>query len=103
MTMSATGYEKKDINLTKVIIVGLLIVLFIVVSLIVLNEYFTAEKESMIEEVVLKPESVSLKELREVEDEHLTSYGFSDSTRTAYHIPIDIAMEIMAAEGRKLK
>ena len=101
--MSSSGYEKKDINLTKVILVGAVIVLFIVVSLIVLNEYFTAEKESMIEEVVLKPESISLKELRHVEDSLLSSYGYSDSTKTAYRIPIERAMELTASENQNNK
>jgi len=101
--MSTAGYEKKDVNLTSVIVVGIIIVLFIVVSLIVLNEYFTAEKESMIEEVVLKPESISLKELHQVEDSLLNSYGYSDSTKTAYRVPIERAMELTASENQKSK
>ena len=97
----STGYEKKDVNVKAIVITGIFIALFIIVSLIMLNEYFTAEKESLVEEVVLEPDTtISLMELRAVEDTALTSYELLDSTKKVYRIPILRAMEIIAEEKR---
>lgn len=95
--MSA-GYEKKDINVKKSVIVGLLIVLFIVVSLIGVNELFTYEKEKIIYNQVLKPESISLKELKAREDSILTSYELVDTVKQYYRIPLDSAKALTAQE-----
>lgn len=95
----ADGYEKKDVNLKVVVIVGIAIVLFLVFSFIGLNEYFLYEKEIVIEEQVLSQPSVRLEDLRAVEDTILTSYQLIDTAKNIYRIPIDRAIELMAAES----
>ncbi len=100
--MSA-GYEKSDVNIAKLSIVGLAIIAFIVVSLLVMNEYFLIEKEAVIYSEVLQPKSVSLEELRAREDKVLTSYLLTDSAKQAYSIPIDNAMELYLKENSETK
>ncbi len=99
----SNGYEKKDVNVTKLSIVGVGIVLFLVVSLVLLNEYFLIEKEAVVYEEVLKPKSISLEELRAKENKVLTSYQLVDSTKQVYSIPIEDALELYLSENSKTK
>lgn len=95
--MSA-GYEKKDVNIAKLIGIGIAIVVFIVVSLIFLNEYFLYETEEVKYQEVLAPQSITLEELHAKEDTVLNSYQLIDSTKGIYSIPIDSAMKLYVNE-----
>jgi len=97
------GYEKSDVNVKKLTIVGIAIIAFIAVSLIMLNEYFLIEKEAVVYEEVLKKPSISLEELRAKEDKVLTSYLLVDSTKEVYSIPLDKALELYLSEYSKTK
>lgn len=97
--MSNSGYEKKDVDIKGIVITGIAVTVFIVVSVIALNEYFISERESVVQEVVLKPQSVELKKLRAKEDKTLESYELLDSTENIYRIPLEKAMEIVADEN----
>ncbi len=98
---SSGKYEIKDINLPKTFGYGLATVLLIVVFLVALNEYFIAVREDIVEEQVLRPESKALRELRSREDSLLSSYQLVDSANQTYRIPIERAMEVVAAESWK--
>lgn len=93
------GYEKSDVNIKQVTLVGLAITLFIVVSLIFLNEYFLIEKERVVYEEVLKPQSVTLQELHAREDSVLNGYHLIDTTKGIYSIPLDSAIELYLKEN----
>lgn len=99
--MSQAGYEKRDTNVTKLVIIGVASVVFVIVSIVFLNELFLAEKERLVQEVVLSVESEELKLLRQREVEELTSYQAIDSVPGRYRIPIERAMELIAAESKK--
>jgi hypothetical protein len=94
-----SGYEKRDVNIKSMIVIGLSIVTFIVLSLIFINEIFLMEKEKIIYETVLQPESVTLQDLKEKEDIVLDNYKLLNDTTGVYQIPIVRAMEIMAEEA----
>jgi hypothetical protein len=94
-----SGYEKRDVNIKSMILVGILIISFVVVSLIFINEIFMMEKEQIIYETVLRPESVTLQELREKENNVLENYKLLNDTTGVYQIPIERAMEIVAEEA----
>ena len=96
-----SSYEKRDVNIKSMIVVGLSIVTFIVLSLIFINEIFLMEKEKIIYETVLQPESVTLQELREKENNVLDNYKLLNDTTGVYQIPIVRAMEIMAEEATR--
>lgn len=93
------GYEKRDINPTKVFLAGLAGVVVIVIVVIFIINYFTATREEIIYEEVLKPESAALRELHAREEEELNSYAVLDAKKGVYRIPIKRAMELMAEEA----
>jgi len=93
----ADGYEKTDIDIKMIVISAVLLIAFLVVSLILLEEYFIYKKEQMYQEMVLEPENPQLVELRAKENRVLSSYGLADSAAGEYHIPIDSAMKQVAA------
>jgi hypothetical protein len=95
------GYERTDVNLNKIIGITLGSLALLVVILIVLTQYFTSYKEQRIYEVVLKPESAALRDLRAQEDKLLNSYEVIDKEKGQYRIPIRRAMELTAEEAYK--
>lgn len=94
-----SGYDTSDINVKKVILIAVAVVLVVIVAIVALNEYFVSLKEEYVYDMVLRPESVTLRDLRAAEDEILNSYKLVDSTAGIYRIPIDRAMELMAEEA----
>lgn len=101
--MSQPGYEKRDTNVTKLILIAIASVVFVTVSIVVLNEIFLAEKEMLLQEVVLSVESKELIKLHEREADELTSYKAIDSVPGRYRIPIERAMELIAQESNSGK
>ena len=101
VTQTDPGYEKRDINAFKIISFGIGGVVIIVVILIVLVQYFTSVKDAAYEEMVLRPESTALRELRARETEELGSYKLLDAEKGVYRIPIDRAIDLMAEEAFK--
>jgi len=94
-----SGYERRDANLKMILFISLAGIVFIVASVIVIDVVFVAEKEEIIYETVLKPESAALRDLRAREDEVLNSYKLLDTARGVYQIPIDRAMDLVANEA----
>jgi hypothetical protein len=93
------GYEKRDANVKVIVVVSVLFLVFLVISAVLLNEYFLSAKDAEVYDVYLKPESKELLELRDSENEILNSYKLIDTTKQVYRIPIDRAMEIVAREA----
>ena len=93
------GYDTHEANLKPIIIIGIVSIVLLVLSLILIDQYFIAAKERLVEEVVLAPQSIALRELRAREDETLNSYKVIDTTKGIYQIPIDRAMELIAKEA----
>ena len=92
------GYERQDVNLKSLLLIGLGIAVSIAAILMFLNEYFVVEKERQVYQQVLKPESTKLRQLRAYEDEILNNYAVLDQDRGLYQIPIERAMELLADE-----
>jgi len=95
------GYEKRDFNPKVILGLGIAIVVLITFFVIMLDQYFLIAKEKQVYEAVLKPESKELQKLRAYENEILTSYAEIDPDQGIYQIPIERAMELMAAEASK--
>ena len=96
-----SGYETKDANVAKIIIVGLIAAVILVVCLIFLKQLFIATTEKQLYEAVLKPESATLQNLHERENVILTTYKILNETKGVYQIPIDSAIKIIANENEK--
>jgi hypothetical protein len=93
------GYEKRDVNVTKIALLSLLTIVFLVIVVVFVVDYFNVVTEEITEEVVLSPLSVELRELRAREAEELGSYKVLDAEAGRYRIPIDLAMKLMADEA----
>lgn len=94
-----SGYERRDANLKIILLISLAGVAFIVFSIIMVDSIFLAEKEQIIYETVLRPESAALRDLRAREDEVLNSYKLLDPATGTYQIPIERAMDLVANEA----
>jgi hypothetical protein len=94
--LNTPGYEARDANVGRIVIIGIGFVVFLAVTLFLIDQYFTITKEKDIQEMVLKPQSVTLRDVRAREDEILGSYKLIDSAKGIYQIPIGRAMELLA-------
>jgi len=92
------GYERKDINIKKILTVVVVIAFLLVVSVVWLNNFFVHSKEQMYYEEVLKPPSKKLEQLHEREQKELHTYAVLDSSKGIYRIPINRAMKLVAEE-----
>lgn len=93
------GYEKSDVAIAKILIFGFIGVVVVVALTIFLIDYYDAYTETVVDDVVLKPQSTELRELRARESEVLNSYKLLDDSLKIYQIPIERAMELMADEA----
>ena len=93
------GYERRDVNIRAIFIVGVVIVLVITVFLVFLKDVFVLNKEQMMFDYVLKPESAALRDVRARDLEVLTTYKLLDPAKKIYRIPITRAMELLADEA----
>ncbi len=96
-----SGYEKRDINIAKIVLWGVAGLLAVVISLIAVSQYFLAVKEDYQYDIVYKPKAKDLIALRQKEAEELSSYKLLDKENGVYRIPIKKAMELIADENSK--
>ena len=92
------GYEKRDINVTKTVVYAIVGIIIVVIVIIFGVDYFKAVTDRAVEEAVLKPQSVPMRELRARELEELTTYKVLDSAKGVYRIPVERAMQLQADE-----
>ena len=95
------GYDRHEINVRWVAAIAIITLIVIAVSVVGLYEYFVYEKERQIYELILKPESEMLLEMRALEESTLTTYDLKPSVTGTYRIPIDSAIKLMAEENRQ--
>lgn len=93
------GYEKTDTNPLAIMITAVVSILLLIVTIVVLYDYFITTKEAIIFEQLLQPESKDLLLLRRNADSVLTSYELLDSTTGTYRIPIEQAMKLLATDA----
>jgi hypothetical protein len=97
------GYDKSEINVKQLLIWAIVCAVFVIASIVFVVQYFSISKEETVYTKVLKPESISLRDLRAREDEILNSYKVLDPVKGVYQIPIERAMEVMADEAYRAK
>jgi len=96
--MVKQGYERRDINVSFIIGVAFFSIIILVGILIVLNNFFTSEKEKLVYETLLKPESTELLNLQTNQSKILNTYKVLDAEKGIYQIPIERAMQLLADE-----
>lgn len=93
------GYEKKDVHIGKTVWMTVISVIAIIVMVVLLNEYFVYVTEEIRHEHLLVPESTDLLNHRANEESVLKSLQLLDSAKGTYRVPIEQAMELIAAEA----
>jgi hypothetical protein len=96
---SSDGYEKKDVNLTKIVIFEVIGTVVLIAIVLLLINYTKLLREKVVYEEQLRPQSAALRELRARESEELNSYAVLDTVKGIYRIPIDRAMKLQADEA----
>ena len=95
----SAGYEKRDVNVTKITLFSLATIAVLIVVVVFVVDYFNVTVEEITEQVVLSPRSVELRELRTREDEELGRYSRLEGDSGRYQIPIERAMQLLAEEA----
>lgn len=94
-----SGYEKRDVNVSKIIAYTILVMVILGGIIVGVNEYFSYYSRQLEYETVLNKESAELKELRAKEEKILNNYELLDYSKGIYRIPIERAMKIIADEA----
>lgn len=116
------GHEARDIDVTRVVIAGTILLLVCALSLVAMNwtfNYFavreaktqprpstltpTAGREEPPEPKLQTASSDDLRTLRAAEETELTSYGWIDKKAGVVRIPVERAIDLVAARGLPLR
>ena len=97
------GYEKRDVNVRYAAVIAFLAVALIAFFAVALNDMFLSTLESVVHEQVLSPLSEDLLKLRAEEEKVLNSYALIDTVDMKYRIPLERAMQLVAAEDGSSK
>ena len=92
------SYEKKDVNVSKIVGYTVAALIILIAILMFLNEFFIFQVEGIKQErdsVV----SSQLRDLRAAEEETLNSYKVLNAEKNKYQIPVDRAMKLIADEA----
>lgn len=93
------GYEKADIQLKWVAVVGLLFVILLAAISIGTKNLFIKDKNEVIYQQVLQPVSPKLRDIRAHEEALLNDYQVINRTTGVYQIPIEQAMRVLAEQA----
>ncbi len=98
MAIANNGYEKRDVNVNKIVAFTIISLLVLGAIIVGLNEYFQHYNLQLQYTRVLNKKSNELQELRAREEKMLSTYELLDYTKGIYRIPVDRAMKLMADE-----
>ncbi len=96
---SDVDYERSDMNLKQVIIVGVFSVVVMGASLFALDDYFSLGREKVMKEASLGVVWPELRAIHTAEFEALTKYKLLNADSGRYQIPIERAMRLLADEA----
>lgn len=97
----SSGYEKRDVNVRNLVLIAVTCVVVVVAAMFWVWTYFVRVTDETVYQMVLRPGSLTLQELRAREDEALNKYRIIDLGKGIYQIPIDSAMAIVAREASR--
>lgn len=93
------GYDRSDPMILGVLGTTLAIVGTLVATMVGVNIYYQKYMDNLVQEVVQAPVSQELIDLRAREAKQLHSYAVADQATGSIRIPIERAMELLAAES----
>ena len=92
------GYERQDIPVKPVLIGGLIFIVTVLITLILLYEYYIRVMDSATYEFKLSRKPMKLNVLREFEKDNLNNYKELEEDK--YQIPIERSKELMLNEQK---
>ena len=92
------GYDRTEPKMSAVALWGLAIIVALVGVIVVVQSYFDQVHERQVYRRVLDPVAESLIDVRSREVRRLHSYQYVDDPPGTVRLPIDRAMELIAAE-----
>lgn len=92
------GYERQDIPVKPVLIGGLLFIVTVLITLMLLYEYYIRVMDSATYDFKLSRKPMKLNELREFEKDNLNNYKELEEDK--YQIPIERSKELMLNEQK---
>tara|TARA_B100000700_G_scaffold17182_3_gene16994 strand:- start:476 stop:769 length:294 start_codon:yes stop_codon:yes gene_type:complete len=92
------GYERQDIPVKPVLIGGLLFIVTVLITLLLLYEYYIRVMDSATYDFKLSRKPMKLNELREFEKDNLNNYKELEEDK--YQIPIERSKELMLNEQK---
>ena len=93
------AYDRHEPNYKILLPFSALCFILLIVIVLGVAQYYEIFREDLIEERVLIPPSAELQALREREARELGSYGTVDKEKGLIRIPIERAMELVAADA----
>lgn len=88
-----------DPNVQKSAVVGIISAIVLFVVIVGLQALFYSMQHDELEAKVYRQSSEELRAVRAQQLEQLNSYGYVDPAAGAVHIPIERAMQLIAAEA----
>ena len=99
----AHTFEPSDTDGRSILIFGVIGVVVLVATVGLIQLYFAWAHGNEVESQVLLPPSTELRNMRAREEKDLTTYGYTDQTRTVVRLPIERSMELLAQEAAQNK
>lgn len=97
------GFDRSEPNVRFIAIFGAGTLVLLVVSVLALQYYYDRVLEEQVFVKVQEPVSQTLVDVRTREDEALHSYRYLDREKGTIRLPIERAMELLAAESAQGK
>lgn len=100
-TKTAAGHAaaKSDVHSLLIVMWGVGFTVVVMAMLIWLHSWFYVVRNDVVQERVLSVKDPRLQELRDLEHEELTTYGWVDKDQGVVRIPIDRAMDLVVKES----
>ena len=97
------GFDRSEPNVRFIAVFGAGTLVLLVVCLLALQYYFDRVLEEQVFVKVQEPVSQTLVDVRTREDEALHSYRYLDRDKGSIRLPVERAMELLAAESAQGK
>jgi hypothetical protein len=92
------GFDRSEPNVRAIAVFGGVTIVLLAAIVLGLQFYYDRVLEQQVYVQVLAPESQTLTSLRSREDEELHSYRYLDRDKGTVRLPIERAIELVAAE-----
>src|SRR3974390_1885303 len=93
------AYDRREPNYKVLLPFVAVSCVLLVVIVFGVSQYYDIFRDQLVEDRVLLPESQELQSLRAMEQQKLTTYSVVDRDKGVVRIPVERAMELVAADA----